>query len=258
MLKLCTALDLRCQISTGVALFVAAAVITPPSATAQTLRGSVLEEGRETPVVGAAISLVDPEGKHWADAISDSLGRFLLAPPVAGDYVIQAVALGYAPTTSPLFSMTVGGSLPFDMMMRADPIGLEGFDVSVEPIEVVATQLLQHFGHTPETLRNRWIDRAEIERMMTPGLTKDIIRRQNIAGVWVEELPPFCLKFSRRTRKCALTVLNGMVVPAGVVYDLDTRDIEAIAILTPTDAATFYGTQAGGGAVLIWTRLGGR
>lgn len=145
---------------------------------------------------------------------------------MAGDYVIQAVALGYAPTTSLLFSMTVGGSLPF--------------------------------GHTPETLRNRWINRAEIERMMTPGLPRDIIRRQNIAGVWVEELGPLCLKFSRRTRKCALTVLDGMVVPAQVAYDLDTRDIEAIAILTPIDAATFYGTQAGGGAVLIWTRLGAR
>lgn len=51
-------------------------------------------------------------------------------------------------------------------------------------------------------------------------------------------------------------MLDGVVVPAEMAFDLDSRDIEAIAILDPTDAVTFYGTAAGGGAVLFWTRRG--
>jgi len=240
------------------ALLLGLVLLLPTSSQAQTLVGSVLEEGRNTPVAGATVSLVDQSGEPRAVVTSDSLGRCQLTPPEVGEYVVEAVALGYAATSSPLFAMTLDGSVPFDLMMRPNPIGLEGLEVEVEAIEVVATPFLQNFGHTPATLGNRWINRAEIESMNTPGLTKDIIRRQNIAGIWVEELAPFCLKFSRRIRKCALTVLDGMVVPAGVAYDLDTRDIEAIAVMTPIDAATFYGTQAGGGAVVIWTRRGRR
>lgn len=161
--------------------------------------------------------------------------------------MIEAVALGYATTRSPLFAMTVDGSVPFDLIMRPNPIGLVGFEVSVEPIEVVAEQFLQNFGQTPASLRNRWIDRAEIEQMGTPGLPKDIIRRQNIAGVWVDQSEPgprapLCVRFSRRVRKCALTVLNGVLIPAMEAFHIDTRRIEAIAILEPLDATTFYGT----------------
>jgi hypothetical protein len=39
---------------------------------------------------------------------------------------------------------------------------------------------------------------------------------------------------------------------------IDHHDLEAIVVLGPTEATTFYGTAGGGGAVLLWTRRGRR
>ena len=35
-------------------------------------------------------------------------------------------------------------------------------------------------------------------------------------------------------------------------------ELDAIAVLRPVEAATFFGTQAGNGVILMWTRRGGR
>jgi hypothetical protein len=225
---------------------------------AQTLTGRVLDEAGSGPVAGAVVSLLDPDGSRRADVLSDSLGRFRLAPPEAGEYVVEVVRLGYESTRSPLFALGTTGMVEVEVVVRALPIGLEGLEVSVEG---EAEVLLGTFGVSPATLRNRWIGRDDIERMATPGLAKDIIRRQNIAGMSVDEYDSgqpgeLCVRFRRSERACAITVLNGAVIPPERAFNLNPNDIEAIAILTPTDAATYYGTQGGGGAVLIWTREG--
>lgn len=138
---------------------------------------------------------------------------------------------------------------------------LQGFDVSVER---EAERFLGQFGHTPQTLDERWIDRERIEAMGMPGLPKDLIRRQNVAGLWVTEVnayenprPALCVTF-QRGRGCALTVLNGSVISPQAAYWIDPNTLESVAILRPPDATTFYGTRAAGGAVLMWTRTGGR
>lgn len=242
------------------AILLLMAASAPPAASAQTLSGRLLEEGRETPVAGAVIWLVDRDDRRRAEATSDSLGRFLLTPPEAGEYVVEAVRLGYATTRSPLFVMGVDGSVPFEIMMRPLPVGLEGIEVSVER---EAEELLRNFGLTPATLRNRWIDRGDIDAMGMPGLPKDLIRWQNIAGVWVVEMDPtqgvpeLCVTFRRGTG-CALTVLNGVPISSVEAFYLDPQALEAVAILTPVEATTFFGTGAAGGAVLMWTRRGRR
>ncbi len=175
----------------------------------------MLEDGRDTPVPGALVSLLDREGERRAEALSGVDGRFVLAPPDAGEYVVEAVRLGYEPTRSPLFAMKTEGSVPFDILMTPEPLGLPGLEVTVE---AEAEELLRNFGASPVTLGNRWIDREKIEHMVTPGMAKDVIRWQGIAGVTVVEYDdsplggPLCVVFSRRDRQCALTVLNGAVV----------------------------------------------
>lgn len=238
---------------TAVALMVCSSALGAGSVQAQTLSGQVLEERREVPLAGAVIRLLGPKGVERAVAISDSVGWFTLTPPEAGQYRVEAVRLGYETTLSPLFSFASEGVIGFEIMMNPRPIGLEGLEVTVAR---EAERLLTNLGHTPATLGRRWIDREKLAAMVNPGGPRDIIRLQGIAGVWVEQASPLCVRFRRRERACALTVLDGAVIPAGRAFLLDTRDIEAIAILDPVDATTFYGTAAGGGAVLMWTRRG--
>lgn len=170
-----------------VILLLVLAACLPTNVAAQTLTGSVLEEGRNTPVAGAVVSLVDRKGKRRAETISDAHGRFLLTLPEAGEYVVEASAPGYARTSSPLFSMTLEGSIPFDLMLQPIPIGLEGLEVSVER---EAEQQLGLFGLTPTDLGRRWITHADIEKMPFPTGPREAIRWRNVAGLQVEpEIP---------------------------------------------------------------------
>ena len=81
----------------------------------QTLRGLVVEEGRESPVAGAAVSLLSRDGNHRAGASADSLGRFLLSPPAAGEYYIESARIGYETTRSPLLALAMADTVPFEI-----------------------------------------------------------------------------------------------------------------------------------------------
>jgi len=232
--------------------------LTPVAVAAQTITGRVLEEGRDAPVASALVTLVDRDGDRRAEAVSDSAGRFVLSPPKAGEYTISTTRLGYEPFRSPLLSLAAEGTVQMDLIVRPEPLGLEGFEVSVES---EAVKVLASFGHRPEDLRRRWIDRKTIESRRTAVRTEDVIRWQAIPGVAVETasgsplLAPLCVySLHGGTTGCALTVLNGVIIDPVEANQLDPIMIEAIAVLSPTDAATLYGTQGGNGAVLIWLR----
>ena len=225
---------------------------------AQTILGRVLDQANEAPVGDVIIQLIERDGTERLRALSDSDGRFVLAPPQAGEYFLATERFGYLPTRSPLIALRMGGEAPLELMISPEPLGLVGLDVSVEEL---AAEELDQMGLSPNQLGNRWINRADIEAIQMPGLAKDVIRWQNIAGVYIDEYDatddaPLCVRFVRRSRQCAITVIDGIVVPPEQAYSLISENVEAIAILNPTDAATFYGTAGGGGAVLFWSRRG--
>ena len=209
---------------------------------------------------GAAVSLVDAKGKRQVQVMADSLGRYSLSPKESGDYMVEAERLGYETTRSPLFSMKLEGAVSLDLTMQPRPIGLEGFEVQTES-EAVRT--LRSYGHTPTGLGARWIDRKKIEAVKSALRLTDVIRWQAIPGIHVRVVnaspsnEPLCVETLRSGHPgCALTVLNGIVVDPVDVNQLDPGLIEAIAVLSPRDAATLFGTRGGNGAVLIWTRTG--
>lgn len=246
-----------------IASFLALAATAP--AAAQTLTGRVLEDGRDAPVSGALVSLLDRDGKNRAQTTADSLGRFTLAPPKAGEYIVEAARLGYETTRSPLLAMKADGTFPLELMMTPLPIGLEGLEVSVES---EAEQLLRNYGQTPASLGDRWITHDDIDEMPLPVGPLEAIRNRHIAGVFVDECASIvmcglCVTFQRAVtmagaNPCALTVLNGIHISKVDAQAINPYDLEAIVILKPTDAATIYGEAGGGGAVLMWTKTGGR
>lgn len=239
---------------------ICAALCQSAPAEAQRLTGRVLEEGRESPVQGAAVILITGGGERRTETTSDSLGRFALGLPNEPNFFLQVVRLGYETARTPLISTASADAADIEVLVRPLPLPLPGIEVSVERR---AERFLGLLGYTPETLGQRWIDREDIAAMRLPGLPKDLIRRQGIPGLWVAEQDPvkgrpFLCVTLRQRRKCALTVLNGAVINPEAAYWIDPRDLEAVAVLTPTEATTLYGTQATGGAVLMWTRTGGR
>lgn len=244
-----------------------ASVIGSSELAAQTLRGRVLEDGRGVPVSGATVSLLLPNGEEVIRAETDSAGRFTLLPPSAGDYFLQVVRLGYADTRSPLLALSDQGSAAVDLLVQPLPIGLDGFEVTVQSeIE----RVVRNFGLRIEDLGRRWIDRQRIEEIPTALRAKDLVRWQGIPGVYVQEwggppaLTPLCVSFWRAKTlgaanpPCAITFLNGARIDSIEVNQISPEEIESILVLTPVEATGLYGTQGGAGAVLLWTRRGGR
>lgn len=234
------------------------ALASPRDARAQTILGRVLDQVNEAPVGGVIVRLIQRDGAERLRVLTDSVGRFVIAPPEAGEYILATERFGYLETRSPLIALRMDGEAPLELMISPEPVGLAGLEVSVEDL---AAEELSQMGLSPNQLGNRWIDRAEIDAMQMPGLAKDVIRWQNIAGVYIDEYDataeaPLCVRFMRRSTQCAITVIDGIVVPAEQAYGLIASNVEAIAILNPTDAATFYGTAGGGGAVLFWSKRG--
>jgi len=251
----------------GVAVLLAL-LVAAPALSAQTIVGRVLDDARNSPVAGAIVRLLDEEDEERAQAIADSLGRFTLAPPENGHYVLEAVRLGYERTRSPLLDMHEGGSVPLDLMMTPLPIGLEGFQVTVQQ-EV--SELLAPMGLTPARLGNRWIDHDFIESVQVKADIGSVIRWKNIPGAYVingdnatsfSGTPRLCIQLQRGRgagggNGCALLVLNGMVVPPEAAALIDPAAFDAVAVLLPTEATTYWGTLGGAGAVLMWTMRDG-
>lgn len=244
--------------STVLAAVLFAIALLPAAAAAQVLTGRVLEDGRETPVAGAAVALLDADGSVRVRTESDALGRFTLTPPEAGEFMLEAQRLGYRTTRSPLLALTVDGAASLDLVMTPQPIGLEGFEVTTErPPE----ELLAPYGLRREELGRRWIDRETIDAMEMPGSAGDVVAWQGLAGVAVDYVDgangALCVRL-RASGRCAITFLNGVHIDSVTAQSLDPHSLEAVAVLRPYEAAQFFGTLAPGGAVLLWTRSGRR
>ncbi len=243
-----------------------AMMVLPGAAVAQTLTGRVTEDGSDRPVGGALLALVDRDGDRKADVLSDADGRFRLDPPEAGEYVLETTRIGYRTARSPLLALGVEGTASVSVELTPEPLGLAGLEVTVER---EAEEFLRNLGHTPTSLGARWLDAETIEAMpYSPGPV-ELIRWASLPGVSIPEdecLTParceLCVTFIRgRTfnggDRCALVILDGLPVGREQAQQITPSDIAGLAILTPTDATTFYGTSAGGGAVVIWTKRGG-
>lgn len=109
----------------------------------------------------------------------------------------------------------------------------------------------------------RWIGRAALDSIPSTGAYDPgvAIARQAVPGVHVDEAAKYgprahlCVQMG--PRRCAIVILNGARVDRTTALQIDFRELEGIAVLRPEDATTFYGTEAGGGAVILWMR-GGR
>ncbi len=234
---------------------------------AQTILGRVLDQVNEQPVEGVLVSLIARTGERRARALSDSIGRFVIEPPEAGEFLLVTDRFGYLETRSPLLALSTEGQAPLDLMIAPEPIGLEGLEISVEE---QAVEQLSRMGLSADALGNRWIDREKIDAIPVKRDMGVILERTAQAGIRVtrpENLTMgsadigLCVSLYRvRTAdgggQCALIVLDGIPMSGVGALDIDPEGIESIALLEPIEATTYYGTLGGAGAVLVWTRRG--
>lgn len=240
----------------------------PSPGVAQTLVGQAIDEVRGSPVSGVIVRLLDRNEVERAQAAGDTLGRFVLGAPEPGEYYLEAIRLGYQRTRSPLLALRGEGSAELELMMTPAPLGLPGLEVSVEE---EAKELLGNFNLSPAGLGSRWIGPEGIEAVAVKRDVGSILEWRGPPGIRVirpENLTSgsddlgLCVSQVRARRgagfgTCSLVVLDGRIISNLQALDVDPLTIEAMALLTPRDATTFYGEMGGSGALLLWTKRGG-
>lgn len=234
---------------------------TPARTAAQVVVGRTTDEAFGSPLGLVAIHLLDTDEDVVGSALSDVSGAYELEIPEDGAYYVYADMLGYQPLRTPLLELSVSRRVTADFELRADPIGLEGLEVEVDAMERIERELAS-FGVRPDAIGERFVSPADIARRPTVRDFGYVLQWQSIAGMQIirsDDLFPrpaqpwICVRLRPRA-DCAVMVLNGARVTLVTAYDIPANALRAIVVLTPEESTLLYGTDGGGGAVLLFTR----
>lgn len=113
-------------------LLLATALLAGP-ASAQSVRGRVVEPGTGQPVSGAVVMLLDAQGARVTATLTDAQGGFAMNAGAPGTYSLRAERVGYAAAASPALSLAAGQTAEQALVM-------EPRLVTLEPLLVTATQ----------------------------------------------------------------------------------------------------------------------
>ncbi|HJU88489.1 MAG TPA: carboxypeptidase-like regulatory domain-containing protein [Gemmatimonadaceae bacterium] len=102
-------------------VFVACLVALPDLASAQIVRGRVLETSSRSPVGGAVVWLLDNETRRVGSALTDDQGRFAISAPAGGEFTLEVKRIGVTRVSTPAFSLAQGATLERDVEVATIP-----------------------------------------------------------------------------------------------------------------------------------------
>jgi hypothetical protein len=217
-------------------------------ASAQTIRGRVLDEDRGAPISIAGVYLLDEARDVRARALADSAGRFVLRVPKSGRYYLAAQRIGHIDTESPLVIVSAEREYEVDLSLRPEPIRLDGLEVEVPLLrqnrwarDRLVYMDSKHWGSNPvEVLGFRLILGAPLEEAKLKSADALEMLRwayvpifNNLEGLCVEMRPEFDRRGGVSQRVCGTTFLDGIPIPPEHIEALDTRSINAVMIVPP-------------------------
>ena len=212
------------------------------------------------PVPGATVRVQGTE----SSTLTDVEGRFIMDDLPPGRHLVTSEHLAFAEQTD---SVTVFSQETVDIEIRMAQQALE-----VEGLVVTARTRFGRTSLAGDAKRADYISREEIEVLLPRATaTVDLLRNVNAPGLRIRDIyiadeltgittPSLCIEVSRRSggEGCmpAAVFINGVVVPFPdqVIRDMDPNIIDRIEVLSPIDAQFQFGSLAGNGAIVIYTR----
>ncbi len=243
------------RLSGVMAVTVGLVATTAPGAAAQVIRGRAVDAvGEVAPVPLALVKLITPDGSQVAAGLTDEDGWYVLEIPSAGEYTIEAEALGWRPYRSALFEMTgLQGVFRVDLLMVPEPVRLEGLQVDVDRLEKLRRTIHLALGRNPTSLRWAPIGRVQIMHHADRGRTiPAMLAFEAPAGILVRDRAgDVCFQF--RT-SCLPMYLNGMRAdPSSFAHGIPLEMLEVVVLMSPGESVAY----PGGGVFLYsvhWVR----
>jgi len=190
-------------------------------------------------------------------------GWYFLTGVPAGVHELTVGLLGYSLVRDTV-EVTPGGALSRDFSLSAEPIPVQELVISAEA-DPLRNLSQRRVIRRDELERRQASTMTQLLQGLVPGLT------QTVTSGEVGAAPQVRIRGIRSLRGSPpLFIVDGVLIasartggPPGtgsILTFLDVinpRDVDRIEILHASEATTLYGTDAAGGAILIFTRRGG-
>jgi len=239
-------------------LVLAAVLLAPAGAWAQTLIGTVAEEETGNPIAAAAVELVPADGSAVLEVETDSAGLFLHQVPGAGSFVIRVTHPEYLATESDAMRIGVDETLEIEVWMGREVVPLEALTVRARR----SGRLAGYYERLERPGFARFITRAEIARR--PGArTTDLLR--DVPGVHIRQL-----RTTTGTGDHLITMRLGQCTPIIYIDGVQVRQtmgggldallrpemIEGVEVYRGSAGVPTQFAADGCGVVAFWTRTG--
>ncbi len=99
---------------------------------AQTIRGTLVEEGSGRPIEGALVILLNEDGVDVSASLTDEAGAYIVRVPQSGRYTLKTERIGYETYTSHPITLSTGQVVERRLAMPVRPIELAALSVSTE------------------------------------------------------------------------------------------------------------------------------
>lgn len=141
--------------------------LIPTGAVAQSLVGRVIAAEDSRVVAGATVTVSAP-GRGTSSALTDEDGRFRIALPDAGRYLVGASSLGFRPVDSLVVQLHESREqVEVVIRLAVEPIGIEGLTVVARGMDARHLATLEGFRVRHETALDvgsvRLFDRTDSE-----------------------------------------------------------------------------------------------
>jgi hypothetical protein len=110
------------RVAAAMAVCVAALLVSAAAASAQQVRGRVLDDATQRPLPDAQVTLFNASNERVATALTNERGEFIIRARRAGQHLLKVEHIGYALNISPRFDLTPSEILEIEFRLRVEGI----------------------------------------------------------------------------------------------------------------------------------------
>ena len=225
-------------------------LMLPRAATAQVVRGIVVDAHGDTPIMIVNVSILDDGGEVIRTTTSDRNGDFMIGTEQPGEYRLRAERLGYESVTTEPLEFRQDSIIEVVVRMAAQAIALD-------PLEVIGR------------------GESEVNRATFEGLYQRRARSPafGTTRIWVRTDPEMddgltvrnFLRFNHSTLRCASFLVRGVRAPPGSLgrwLDTPVDELEGLEVYrraheAPPALRPIGAASGRCGTVVIWPRQWG-